>query len=112
VEFAIDAEHDFRGVGISVQFVGDVKIVQPSLQHKGGRTLEEVFGFAGRLDEQGVDRLPRGAVYDLHILSWHQWGGRFQMSVIGERQVTGGNGRNPSGRKVLIFFGYGRFLAK
>jgi hypothetical protein len=28
-----------------------------------------------------------------------------------ERQVTGGNGRNPSGRKVLIFFGYRRFLA-
>ena len=34
------------------------------------------------------------------------------MVVIGEGQVTGENGRNPSGRKVLIFFGYRRFLAR
>ena len=27
------------------------------------------------------------------ILHRHPWGGRFQMAVIGERQVTGGNGR-------------------
>jgi hypothetical protein len=34
------------------------------------------------------------------------------MSVVGERQITGGNGRNPSGRKELICSGYGRFLAR
>jgi hypothetical protein len=33
------------------------------------------------------------------------------MSGTGERQVIGGNGRNPLGQKVLIFFGYRRFLA-
>jgi hypothetical protein len=33
------------------------------------------------------------------ILYGHLWGGTFQMSVIGGRQVTGGNGRNPSGQK-------------
>jgi hypothetical protein len=38
----------------------------------------------------------------LHILRGHLLGGGFQMSVMGERQVTGGNGRSPSGRKVLI----------
>ena len=56
--------------------------------------------------------LPRkNASYHLVILRGHLWGGRFQMSVMGERQVTGGNGRGPSGRKVLIISEYGRFLA-
>jgi hypothetical protein len=32
------------------------------------------------------------------------------MLVTGERQVTGGNGRNPPGQKGWITFGYGRFL--
>jgi hypothetical protein len=32
-------------------------------------------------------------------------GGRFQMPGTGEGHVTGGNGWNSSGRKVLIFFG-------
>jgi len=31
------------------------------------------------------------------ILPGHLWGGRFQMAVVGERQVTGENGRGPSG---------------
>jgi len=34
------------------------------------------------------------------------------MPVIGEPQVTGGNGNNPSGQKVLISSEYGRFLAQ
>jgi len=56
--------------------------------------------------------LPReNASFDIIIWHGHLWGGRFQMSVIGERQVTGGNGRNPTGRKVLMCSGYGRFLA-
>ena len=39
--------------------------------------------------------LPRGnASFDIIIWHGHLWGGRFQMAVIGERQVTGGNGRN------------------
>ena len=33
------------------------------------------------------------------------------MRVVGERQVTGGNGRYSSGRKVLLSSGFGRFLA-
>jgi hypothetical protein len=36
--------------------------------------------------------LPReNASYHLIILRGHLWGGRFQMAVIGEGQVTGGN---------------------
>jgi hypothetical protein len=33
------------------------------------------------------------------FIIWHRhpWGGRFQKAVTGERQVTGGNARNPSG---------------
>jgi hypothetical protein len=58
-------------------------------------------------------RLPReNASYHLVIWNGHLWGERFQMWVTGERRVSGGNGRNPSGRKVLIFYGYGRFLAR
>ncbi len=34
------------------------------------------------------------------------------MSGTGKRHVIGGNGRNPSGRKVLIFIVYVRFLAR
>jgi hypothetical protein len=41
----------------------------------------------------------------------HPWGGRFEMSVIGERQITGGDDRIFSCHKVYIRFGYGRFLA-
>lgn len=35
-----------------------------------------------------------------HIVIWHGhlWGGISQMAGIGERQVDGGNGRDPSGR--------------
>jgi hypothetical protein len=39
-------------------------------------------------------------------------GHNFQMSKIEEPQITGGNDRNPSGRKELICSGYGRFLAR
>jgi hypothetical protein len=50
--------------------------------------------------------LPRkNARFDLLILPEHLWRGRFQMPVKGERQVTGGNGRNPSGQEVLIWSG-------
>jgi hypothetical protein len=57
--------------------------------------------------------LPREKTsFHLYISHEHLWGGRFQMPVTEERQITGGNGRKPSGRKVLIFFGYGRFLAR
>jgi hypothetical protein len=54
----------------------------------------------------------KNASFDLLILLGHLWGGRFQMSVIGERQLTGGNGANPSSRKVSIRNGDGRFLAR
>ena len=46
----------------------------------------------------------KNATFDFHILHGHPWGGRFQMAVIGDRQVTGEKGRNPSGRKVLISY--------
>jgi len=39
----------------------------------------------------------KNASYHLVILHGHLWGGRFQMAVVGERQVTGENVRNPSG---------------
>jgi hypothetical protein len=41
--------------------------------------------------------IPINCRSDLHILHGHLWGRRFQMSVIGERQVTGGNRRSFSG---------------
>ena len=42
--------------------------------------------------------LPRkNASFHLAILRRHLWGGRFQIAVLGERQVTGVNGRGPSG---------------
>jgi len=34
--------------------------------------------------------------FDILILHWYLWGGRFQMSVIKEHRVTGSNGRNLS----------------
>jgi len=34
---------------------------------------------------------------DFSIWHRHPWGGIFQMAGVGVRQVTGGNGRNPSG---------------
>ena len=64
VEFAIDAGHDLRSIGISVQLVSHVKIVERGLQHEGRRTLEDMFGPVRRLDEQIVDRLPGGVVAD------------------------------------------------
>ena len=36
--------------------------------------------------------LPRkNATFDIIIWHGHLWGGRFQMAVVGGRQVTGGN---------------------
>jgi len=46
------------------------------------------------------------------MLHGHLWGARFQMPVIGERQVTGGNGRNFSGREGWISPEYESFLAQ
>jgi hypothetical protein len=48
-----------------------------------------------------------------HLVIWHGhlWGGRFQMSVMGERQVSDGNVKNSSGQEVLVWTVYGRFLA-
>ena len=44
--------------------------------------------------------LPRkNASFRFVILHGHLWGGRFQMPVIGERQVTGGNGRDSQTEK-------------
>jgi hypothetical protein len=59
-----------------------------------------------------LTKIPNGCGYDPRILFRHLWGGRFQMPVIGRRKITGGNGRGPSGRNVLIFFGYGSFLVR
>jgi hypothetical protein len=42
----------------------------------------------------------RNCINDLHILCGHLWRGRFQISVIAERQVTGGNGRSLMGQEV------------
>ena len=58
-------------------------------------------------------RLPcKNASYHLVILCGHLWGGKFQVALIEKPQVTGGNGANPSSRKVSIRNGYGRFLAR
>ena len=47
--------------------------------------------------------LPRkNTSYRLVIWHGHLWGGIFQMSVVGERQVAGGNGRNLSDQKGRI----------
>jgi hypothetical protein len=43
-------------------------------------------------------QVPKNCGYDPHILRGHLWGERFQMSVTGERQVTGGSGRSFSGQ--------------
>ena len=46
--------------------------------------------------------LPRkNASFRLVIWHGHLWGGRFRMAVIGERQVTGANGRNPQTEKLI-----------
>jgi hypothetical protein len=36
------------------------------------------------------------ATFHIIIWHWHPSGGRFQMSGVAERQVTGGNGRESS----------------
>jgi len=64
VQFPPETGHDLRGIGIGVKFVGHIKIIQPGLEHEGGQPLEKVLGDVGRLDEQGVDRLPGGVVAD------------------------------------------------
>jgi hypothetical protein len=46
------------------------------------------------------------ASYHLVILQCHLWGEKSQMPAIGGRQITGGNGANPSSRKVSIRNGY------
>jgi len=52
--------------------------------------------------------LPRkNATFDIIIWHGHPWGGRFQMSVIKERQVTGGNGRGPSGQEGWLWEDFG-----
>ena len=57
--------------------------------------------------------LPReNASFHIIILHGHPWRGRFQMAGVGERQVTGENGRGPSSQETLIWFEYGRFLAR
>jgi hypothetical protein len=53
----------------------------------------------------------KNSSYHLVILGGHLWGGRFQMSATGERQVTGENGGNPSGRKGYICSEYESFVA-
>ena len=61
-----------------------------------GRQENEVRG-----RQAGADNVPRAIamnVLTLLILRGHLWRGRFQSSVIKERQVTSGNGRNLSGR--------------
>ena len=60
VQFAVDPGHDFRSIGIGVQLVSYVKIVEPGLQHEGRWTLENMCGSVRRLDEQRMDRSPRG----------------------------------------------------
>ena len=51
--------------------------------------------------------LPRkNASYHLVILHGPLWGGRFQLLKIEGGQEAGGNSRNPSGRKVLIWSEY------
>jgi hypothetical protein len=55
---------------------------------------------------------PENASFDIVIWHGHLWRGRFQKTAKEERQVTGGNGRKPSGRKESILSGYGRFLAR
>jgi len=49
--------------------------------------------------------------YDLDIWRKHLWGGRFQMAELGERQITGENGRSFSGQEVWIWIGYRRVLS-
>lgn len=49
----------------------------------------------------------KNASYHLMILQGHLWGGGFQMSGVGQRQIAGGNGRNPSGPEGWIWEVFG-----
>jgi hypothetical protein len=50
--------------------------------------------------------------FDPHILRGHLWGEKVPVSVIGERQDTGGNGRGPSDSKGSIWSGNVEFSAE
>jgi hypothetical protein len=54
----------------------------------------------------------KNASFRFVILHGHLWGREIHMSVIGEHQVTGGNGRNFSDQEGRISSEYGRFLAQ
>jgi len=56
--------------------------------------LKLAGGYLAIIDNYHLSR--KNASFDIIILRVYLWGGRFQMSVIGERVVTGGNGRESS----------------
>jgi hypothetical protein len=45
----------------------------------------------------------KNASFDFLILHQHLWGGRFQMSMVGERQIIRGKGRSFAGQEVWIW---------
>jgi len=65
---------------------------------------EEDAGLLATCDNYHRPR--KKASYHLVILHGHLWGGRVRVAVIEERQVTGGNGRNPSGQEGWISSGF------
>ena len=62
--------------------------------------MAENSEYLAMIDNYHLSR--KNASYRLVIWHGHLWGGRLQMAVIGERQVTEGNERNSSGREVSL----------
>ena len=79
---------------------GHLKISPPGMEM--GQQIKTLGAKEKRMDSRSLAicdnyHLPRkNASYRFIILHRHLWGGRFQMSGVGERQVTGENGRESS----------------
>ncbi len=57
-------EYMLRQVGVGVEFIADVKIIERRLQHKRRRRRQDMLGGSSRRNKQGMDRFPGGVVAD------------------------------------------------
>ena len=64
VQFAVNPGNILRGIGVGVELIADVKIIERRLQHKRRRRRQDISGGPGRGNEQGMDRFPGGVVAD------------------------------------------------
>ena len=72
MQLGVDARHAFRAVGMAVQLVGDVVVIQGFLQHIGCRLFQDLRGRFRRCDQQVVYFLPGDIVTDRHRRIQHQ----------------------------------------